>query len=467
MKALKRLFKIGTTLGLVAVFCMFLSAFGYDYYYQNKIYPWVKIAGLVIGNKEPDKISDLLPKLYPPKHIEFYYQDRIFTPDLSSLEINYDYPLMAKRAFSIGRQSNDFYYNYSQKIAALLGTINLPLEITFSRAPLETWLAQTNSIIGIDPQDAIFNFKPQIGPDQKGRVLAFQNSRDGQRVDQDAILNLIKEFSLKGLCPRDSSCRYPLPIKIIRPRLTDDRATQLGLQDAIGIGESFFYDSIPTRIENIRIGTEKISGSLVAPGEVFSFNDAIGTVSAIFGFKKAYVIKEGKTVLDDGGGVCQVSTTLYRAVLNAGLPVVERSPHSYRVGFYEQGGFLPGMDATVYPPGTDFRFHNDTPGWILLLAQFNPKKQHLQFAIIGTSDHRKSEVTGPFFLSRSPPPEPVYEDDPNIAMGQVKQVDTAHPGAKVYFARTVTRNDEILIKESVYSDYVPWPARFLRGIKPN
>ena len=260
---------------------------------------------------------------------------------------------------------------------------------------------------------------------------------------------------------------FKIPTNTVLPNIKSSTADTLGIRDLLGRGESYFFDSIPGRIYNIGLGTKKISGSLIAPGNIFSFDQAIGTVSAVFGYQKAYAIKEGKTVLDDGGGVCQVSTTLYRAVLNAGLPVIEREAHSYRVGFYEQGGFAPGLDATVYPPSPDLKFKNDTGGWLLIQTNYDTVNMKLTFDIFGSSDGRKTIIAGPNFLSVSPPPEPIYEDDPISPIGQIRQVDTAHYGAKVYFQRTVTRGENILINETVISNYVPWPARYLRGTKIN
>jgi vancomycin resistance protein YoaR len=100
-----------------------------------------------------------------------------------------------------------------------------------------------------------------------------------------------------------------------------------------------------------------------------------------------------------------------------------------------------------------------------LQANFDEVAQKLTFEIFGTSDGRKTIIEGPIILSETPPPEPIYEDDPNLPVGQQKQVDTAHYGAKTSFTRTVTRDGEILIKETVISNYIPWPARFLRGTK--
>ena len=121
----------------------------------------------------------------------------------------------------------------------------------------------------------------------------------------------------------------------------------LGVKELVGSGYSTYSGSIENRVFNVSHGASKINGVLIPPGETFSFNKTVGDITAATGFKQAYVIKSGRTVLDDGGGICQVSTTLFRAALNAGLPIVNRTAHAYRVGYYEQG-FPPGIDATIY-----------------------------------------------------------------------------------------------------------------------
>ena len=99
---------------------------------------------------------------------------------------------------------------------------------------------------------------------------------------------------------------------------------------------------------------------LIPPGGTISYNEIVGDISAATGYQPAYIIKDGRTILGDGGGVCQVSTTLFRAGLSAGLPILERHPHAYRVHYYEEGGYKPGLDATVFAPGVDLKMKNDT-----------------------------------------------------------------------------------------------------------
>ena len=199
---------------------------------------------------------------------------------------------------------------------------------------------------------------------------------------------------------------------------------------------------------------------LIPPGETFSFNKTVGDISAATGFKQAYVIKEGRTVLDDGGGVCQDSTTLFRAVLNAGLPVVSRTAHAYRVGYYEQG-FPPGLDATVFYPSVDFQFKNDTPAHILIQAHTAGTTLYIE--LYGTSDNRVVNLTQPVITNKTPPPPELRQDDPTLPKGQVKQVDWAAAGATVIFKRTVTRNGEVIAQENWKSNYKPWQAVFLVG----
>lgn len=451
---MRRFIKLVISFCLGAVLATFILAAGgylvFTAYYRDKIYPGVKISDL-------KNLSDL-------SNLNLIFESPAGTVSATSKELNlhFDKELMTKRAFSIGRQTKNPYYNFLQIIAAWQGKINLPVEVALDKNFLNKKLEAVAPLLEKNSVDAVYQFNSQAGPDGRGRVTAFKQSQNGIVIDREFLSEEIIN-NIKVLGSRDQV--LAIPLRIIYPNIKSSTADDLGIKNLLGEGQSYFYDSIPGRIYNINLGTQKISGSLIAPGEIFSFDNAIGTVSAVFGFQKAYSIVKGKTILDDGGGVCQVSTTLYRAALAAGLPVVARTAHSYRVGFYEQGGFLPGLDATVYPPDPDFKFKNDTGGWILIQANFDEVNKKLVFDLFGQADGRRTTIQGPFILSTSPPPDPIYEDDPAQPAGQIRQIDTAHFGAKVYFKREVIRGNETLINETVYSDYIPWPARFLKGTK--
>ena len=168
--------------------------------------------------------------------------------------------------------------------------------------------------------------------------------------------------------------------------------------------------------------------------------------------------------MGDGGGVCQVSTTLFRAALAAGLPITERHQHAYRVGYYEEDSG-PGIDAAVYSPSVDLKFKNDTGGHILIQSYVDRVNMRITFQLYGTKDGREVNISTPVILSQSPAPEPLYQDDPNLPKGEIKQVDFAAAGANVYFTRSVKKDGKITISDKFVSNYRPWQAVFLRGTK--
>jgi len=196
--------------------------------------------------------------------------------------------------------------------------------------------------------------------------------------------------------------------------------------------------------------------------EIFSFNKSLGDVSADTGFEQAYIIKEGRTVLGDGGGVCQVSTTFFRAALNAGLPILERHAHAYRVHYYEDD-LGPGIDATVFDSTADLKIQNNTPAYLLIQSSVDLKKKKLTFEIYGTSDNRQVEMSKVRVWDQVPPPPDLYQDDPTLPAGTIKQVDWKAWGAKASFSYKVARGEEILTEKTFTSNYRPWQAIYLRG----
>jgi vancomycin resistance protein YoaR len=250
----------------------------------------------------------------------------------------------------------------------------------------------------------------------------------------------------------------------LKPKISTDKVNNLGIRELIGTGTSLFQHSIPGRIYNVTLASSRLNGILVAPGEVFSFNNALGDVSAFTGYKQAYVIQNGRTVLGDGGGVCQVSTTLFRSVLNAGLPVIERTAHAYRVGYYEEDS-SPGLDATVFSPSPDLKFKNDTKNYILIQTVVDPDTLRLTFYLYGTKDGRQVTISTPAVSNQTPPPPDLYQDDPTLPVGEIKQVDFSAWGANVYFTRQVVKNGKTIISETFNSNYRPWQAIYLRGTK--
>lgn len=297
---------------------------------------------------------------------------------------------------------------------------------------------------------------------ENGKVSEFQPALDGIKVDKDKFKETIKQNINKLETSSDTSVGFDIPVVKTPSEIETGEVNNFGIKELIGRGTSTYYHSIPGRVHNVALATSRINGTLIKPGETFSFNTTLGDVSSFTGYQQAYIINEGKTILGDGGGVCQVSSTLFRAVLNSGLPINERQAHAYRVGYYEQGS-SPGFDATVYSPSPDFKFTNDTDNYILIAATADTKNYSLLFELYGTKDGRVSSVSKPVITNVSSPPPDVYQDDPTMPIGTIKQIDYKAWGAKVTFKYVVTKNGKEIINKTFISNYKPWAAVYLRG----
>jgi vancomycin resistance protein YoaR len=310
---------------------------------------------------------------------------------------------------------------------------------------------------GLDsaPQNPKFNF-------DGSKVTEFVPAKDGIETNREALRRLLIESLDKLGEGENSSLSLEIPVKRTPPEVSTDKVNGLGIKELIGKGDSTYFGSIPSRVHNVALGASRINGTLVAPGETFSFNETLGDVSKFTGYKEAYIISGGKTILGDGGGVCQVSTTLFRALLDAGLPITERAAHAYRVGYYEQGS-PPGFDATVYGPSPDLKFTNDTDHHILIQAYADTKRSALTFEIYGTKDGRVSRVSKPQVTNITQPPPDIYQDDPTLPAGTTRQIEYRAVGSRVSFNYVVEKNGETLFQKTFVSNYRPWQAVYLKG----
>lgn len=311
-------------------------------------------------------------------------------------------------------------------------------------------LKQIKPELETEPKNAVFIFADE-------KVKQFSPEVVGGKIDEPKLREALAEALFK---PDKNS--LDVSMIVTQPEVTAGDINSLGIKELIGKGTSKFAHSISSRVFNIALASKRINGTLVAPGEEFSFNQAVGEISSNTGYKSAYIISGGKTVLGDGGGVCQVSTTTFRAALNAGLPITERKAHAYRVGYYEQDS-KPGIDATVYNPTADLKFKNDTGNYILVQTEVDTKNLTMEVDIYGTSDGRKSSISTPVVTDITPPPPTRYVDDPTLPKGEKKQIDWSAWGAKVSFNYTVTKNGETTYEKTFYSNYQPWQAIYLVG----
>jgi vancomycin resistance protein YoaR len=172
------------------------------------------------------------------------------------------------------------------------------------------------------------------------------------------------------------------------------------------------------------------------------------------------VIAAERTELGVGGGVCQVSTTTFRAAFWSGVKITERNQHSYRVGWYEANGEPVGFDAAVFDPGVDLKFVNDSPGYILIEAIAT--SDTLTVTFYGTQiPGMDVKLEGPAISNRQPPPPDVYQVDTRLPSGSKKQVETAHGGLNTVITRKITVPGQPDKIDTFNSAYQPWPNWYI------
>jgi vancomycin resistance protein YoaR len=255
-----------------------------------------------------------------------------------------------------------------------------------------------------------------------GRATVFQPSRDGIALNQAKTAEQIKAALQKPAADR----AVVADVKVAKAEITEESINTLGINELLSEGISMFPGSTRERIQNVRVGASKFDGVLLKPGEVFSFGALLGDVGPETGYAPANVIIGNRQEKQYGGGLCQVSSTAFRAALNAGLPIIERTNHSYAVSYYTAPYGVPGVDATIYYPQVDFKFKNDTSAHILI--QTVMEGTTLRFQFYGTKT-KEGKVRGPSFITGSldhtQPSHTVFYRDV-VQDGKVIKTDTFH-----------------------------------------
>ena len=308
---------------------------------------------------------------------------------------------------------------------------------------------------------------PQLAVDRKNARMMFNDDTRKLEVIEPAVigrsLNISESINSINAKLLAGEHDIALVLDTLKPEVGDDaKAKQLGITELVSSHTSYFYGSSAARIQNITTAAAQYHGILIPPGATFSMGDTLGDVSLDTGYAEALIIYGDRTIEGVGGGVCQVSTTLFRTVFFGGYPVNERFPHAYRVGYYElkaDGGYntsLAGLDATVYTPLVDFKFTNDSQHWLLMETYVNQAARTLTWKFYSTSDGRSVEWQTSGLKNKVDPPDPLYIENPELKKGEVSQVDWAVEGADVTINRTVTRNGETLFEDVFTTHYMPW-----------
>jgi vancomycin resistance protein YoaR len=332
--------------------CAIVIALAVADYWTNhgKIYPGVEVANVPLGGKTPEEAQEILEERTGGlEKIELIgSEDFILSSD--KLGVNFDARATAYQAYAVGHQGG-ILKRVVERVEATWGTVPLPLVVDYDREQFRVGLSDVVASLTVEPVEAEFEVN--------GNEVSVTQSRTGQPAEEEKLLDDIEAGLSEG------QREYEVPILTEEPKLTTEEAEGLKPTTLLGKYRTDYRltsDKSEERVENLEIASGAINGTLLAPGEVFSTNEILAPLD----YNKTKIIFEGKEDKADGGGLCQVSSTLYMAANYAGLEIVERHPHYAQLPYIR-----PGFDATVwfgYSGGQplDMKFKNDTDGYLLL-----------------------------------------------------------------------------------------------------
>lgn len=276
-------------------------------------------------------------------------------------------------------------------------------------------------------------------------LIALEPSTDGITLKSTEFAKVLSESFL------DDHQRVDIPVVVTKPEIDSNNLEALQINERLGRGDSNFEGGTAQRDTNIEVGVGLMNGTLVKPGGIFSFNEAVGEITADKGYVEASVVVGERTGKDIGGGICQVSTTVFRAALLGGMPIEEWHPHTYRIQGYERDGWGPGFDASILQWGSDpaqwgdFKFQNPTDGWLLVESWV--AYPHVIVNIYGKDIGTTVKITEQFqnkVVQEYDDLEVVKEDLP---AGTIRQTEYPLEGYEVAFVRVMKDKDGNVIAE--------------------
>jgi vancomycin resistance protein YoaR len=405
---------------------------------QDKVIPGVRVRDVELGglNREGAREAlSALEKKMLSEPVLCRYGEKSWELALADCEFRLDIEGTLARALRLGREG-PFYRQWQQRYRISREGYELPLAVFLNKKIFAEKLLEITSEIGRPPQEASF----QITPDDRVKVVP---GRDGLQVDtEDAYRQLVDALQAGRKGPE---IRFSLVQ--VKPRRTTEAVAAMGITGLLSSYTTSFDPTNVGRTYNIRVAAAALDGLLVPPGQEVSFNDVVGPRSSEAGYKNAKVIVNNEFVDGIGGGVCQVSSTLYNAILLANLEVLERTNHSLPVGYVPVG-----RDATVVYGAIDLKFRNNTESYLYIRSAV--KGSELTFKIYGNTDYRLP-VTIRTRVLKEMEPKVIYEKDPNLKKGEQVVKQEGSKGYLVVTERVVWENGSARVEMFPQSYYQP------------
>ena len=413
--------------------------------HAGRIYPGVTIGGIAVGGLSPDEATTALGRLAErrlrsPLLVRLADRDEVFT--YADVGLRHRSEEAVETAYALGRTGALWARARSRALLAWRG-VHMPLPYDHDAKRLHGVLAELAAGLDARPRSAEVSVRD-------GAVALVARSRPGQTLDVEATAARIVAALDAGV-PQVEAV-----VTVVEPEFTDEESTELRVLLA---SYTTKMSANPNRTHNIALASGFVRGVILPPDGIFSYNEVVGPRTLERGFKEAPVLVDDELVPGDGGGICQVSSTLFNVALLADFKILSRTNHSRPVAY------LPaGRDATVVYAALDLVFRNTTGRHVLLWTEVRGRA--LTISAFGTPPE-DADVT---ILVESrqviPPPEgTVTRKDPDLAAGTVV-IREAQPGLLVKTYRVVKVDGEVARREYIGTSYYrPVPRTIKVGTK--
>lgn len=440
---------------LTLIFLLMSILFGVFYYiykevseFDSVIYPGVSIEGIDLTAKTKNEAKNIIETKYSKtivkKNINITWNNKKYNLSYAKLNPTYNIQETINNAYSHGKNLNIFS---KYKIIKSKSVQNYPLKFSYDKKVMDEFIGSIEKDINKEAENAKINVN-------KGSI-SIVDDKKGFKLEKDNFKKILYS-KMDGKNLKDINEKAP--VKVQEAKI---KKKQLETVNSNISSYTTNYGSIssPQRANNIEISTKAINGTLLMPGESFSFNNTVGPRTEKRGYQGAPVIIGNKIESGLGGGICQVSGTLYNAMLKANINATERVRHTF------PSTYVPiGMDATIDYGNIDYKFKNTLKYPIYIEGITDGA--NVIFNIYSNSSLKNKTYNISSEIYETVTPKEQYIDDANISLGKTEIVQEAHTGYKVKVYKSTVENDSVVKKELLYTDfYKPVDKIIKRGTK--
>ncbi len=420
----------------IIVLLVILAGLADVLFFLNKTYPGVTIGQQDVSFLSSEEIQQTLRGLHlEDTRVLFKFSEGEKQYSLEELGIRLDLESLSEKALSIGRKGN-IKENIWERVLVFREGKDISLSFQINDNKISDLLNELSQEIKVEPVDADFNVQ--------GDEISIIPGRNGIKLDQGKSKGTFYQ-SLALLTEVESPLVFPVIVREVEPDVTTEDLQDTGIRDMLTKFHTEFSQNDPNRNHNIKLASGFIHLTILAPNETFSFNDVVGRATAERGFKEAPIIVDGQFVQGIGGGICQVSSTLYNAALISNMEIIERSNHGRAVGY------LPlGRDATIAYGYLDLKFKNTRTHHVLISSVVEGNKVIIRFFGDPVPEERVEIVTTDIVKIE---PEVKTEVNKELKPGEKKLIQSGSPGYRVTAWRIIYVEEEELHRERLSRDY--------------